>query len=154
MTPSRLTAGLETGEILKDSADREWPGNGLAIVQSNRPEHLRQVVLDHMRRFPLGALEDELVLTQSNGIGRWLQLAMAETPGGDRLPGGLGIGAAVRFELPARFLWEAYRIVLGADVRCPPILISIQMMGARRGWLLCRAIPADRAYSYSAGKGS
>ncbi len=95
--------------------DENWPGNGLAIVQSNRPQELRQLVVDHLRRHPLGPLEDEVILTQSNGIGRWLQLAMAENVGGEGEGGGLGISASARFELPARFLWDAYRLVLGTD---------------------------------------
>jgi exodeoxyribonuclease V gamma subunit len=91
------------------------PGTGLAIVQSNRPEELRQLLIDHIRRHPLGPLEDEIILIQSGGIGRWLQLAMAEDPGDNGLGGGLGISASARFELPARFLWQAYRSVLGQE---------------------------------------
>ncbi len=85
---------------------------GLAVVYSNRPENLRSVVVEHLRKFPLAPLEDEVVLVQSFGIGRWLQLAMAETAGGEGLGGGLGISASVRFELPAQFIWSAYRTVL------------------------------------------
>ncbi|MDT8439757.1 MAG: exodeoxyribonuclease V subunit gamma [Wenzhouxiangellaceae bacterium] len=88
---------------------------GLALVQSNCPEQLRQAFLAHIARHPLQPLEDEVVLVQSMGIGRWLQLGMAEDPGADDMEGGFGIGAAVRFQLPARFLWQAYRIVLGVD---------------------------------------
>ncbi|MDT8438133.1 MAG: exodeoxyribonuclease V subunit gamma [Wenzhouxiangellaceae bacterium] len=88
---------------------------GLAILHANRSEDLRQLFLAHVARRPLQPLEDEVVLVQSVGIGRWLQLGMAENPGADAMDGGLGIGASVRFELPARFLWNAYRIVLGAD---------------------------------------
>lgn len=85
---------------------------GLAIVHSNRPENLRRLVVAHLRRFPLSPLEDEVVLVQSSGIGRWLQLAMAETAVKAGIDGGLGISAAVRFELPAQFIWAAYRVVL------------------------------------------
>ncbi|MFP4277323.1 MAG: exodeoxyribonuclease V subunit gamma [Wenzhouxiangella sp.] len=93
--------------------DSELPA-GLAIIQSNRPERLRQLLLAHVRRHPLAPLEEEVILVQSAGIGRWLQLGMAEDAGPGVFEGGLGISAAVRFELPARFLWAAYRAVLGA----------------------------------------
>ena len=100
------------------SSASEGPGRGLAIVQSNNPSVLRELVVNHLGRHPLRPLEDEVVLTQSNGIGRWLQLALAATPGQGGLSGGLGISAALRFGLPARFLWDTYRIVLG-DERLP-----------------------------------
>lgn len=85
------------------------PGQGLAIVHSNRPEILRDLVAAHLRRYPLAPLENEQILIQSNGIGRWLQLALAR----DAAEGGLGISASAEFLLPARFFWDAYRIVLG-----------------------------------------
>ena len=88
---------------------------GLAIVQSNFPEQLRQAFLAHVARHPLQPLEDEVVLVQSRGFGRWLELGMAEDPGETPLEGGLGISAAFRSELPARFLWQAYRAVLGEE---------------------------------------
>ncbi|NDY95817.1 exodeoxyribonuclease V subunit gamma [Wenzhouxiangella limi] len=87
--------------------------SGLAVLQSNRPEDLRQLLVSRLGRAPLAPLEDEIILVQSGGIGRWLQLGMAESVGDDELSGGLGISASVRTLLPARFLWEAYRQVLG-----------------------------------------
>ena len=98
---------------------------GLAVVYSNRPENLRSVVVEHLRKFPLAPLEEEVVLVQSFGIGRWLQLAMAETAGGEGLGGGLGISASVRFELPAQFIWSAYRTVLN-DQELPEQFESYQ----------------------------
>lgn len=83
---------------------------GLAIVQSNSPERLRDLLVLHLQRQPLAPLEQERILIQSNGIGRWLQLALAR----DLDQAGLGISAATTFDLPARFLWEVYRGVLGA----------------------------------------
>ena len=53
------------------------PDHGLAIVHSNRPEHLRRLVVEHFQRYPLAPLKDEVVLTESNGIGLWLQHALA-----------------------------------------------------------------------------
>jgi exodeoxyribonuclease V gamma subunit len=46
------------------------------------------------------------VLVQSNGVAEWLKIALAEE---------LGVCAATRVALPARFLWEAYRGMLGRD---------------------------------------
>ena len=92
------------------------PGNGLAIVHSNKAENLREAIVGHMRRYPLAPLEDDIVLTESNGIGLWLQHALARDLGPDTDCSGLGVSAAVRTMLPARFLWEAYRIVLGEAV--------------------------------------
>lgn len=82
---------------------------GLAIVQSNSPEQLRDLLVEQLRRHPLAPLEPEHILTQSNGIGRWLQLALAR----DCRRDGLGIAASTVFELPARFFWRLYGIVLG-----------------------------------------
>jgi exodeoxyribonuclease V gamma subunit len=43
---------------------------------------------------------------QSNGVAEWLKIALAEE---------LGVCAATRVALPARFLWEAYRGMLGPE---------------------------------------
>src|SRR5690606_6693048 len=51
-------------------------------------------------------LEEEVFLVQSNGVAEWLKMALASHA---------GIAAATRVELPARFLWRAYRQVLGRD---------------------------------------
>jgi exodeoxyribonuclease V gamma subunit len=69
-------------------------------------EDLRDLVVDWLRRQPLRPLETEVVWVQSNGMAQWLQLALAES-------GGLGISAAISPQLPAHFLWSAYRVVLG-----------------------------------------
>ncbi|MEE4637586.1 MAG: exodeoxyribonuclease V subunit gamma [Wenzhouxiangella sp.] len=87
--------------------------SGLAVLQSNRPEDLRQLLVSRLRQAPLAPLEEEIILVQSGGIGRWLQLGMAAGVDQDFLAGGLGISASVRTLLPARFLWDAYRHVLG-----------------------------------------
>lgn len=111
---------------------------GLAIVQSNLPERLRELLLGHLRAHPLAPLEDEVVLVQSRGIGRWLQLGMAADPGADGLEGGLGISASVQFELPAVFQWRAYRTVLGADA-----VPEVAPFDAERlRWRLYRLLPA------------
>ncbi len=81
---------------------------GLAVIHANQLEQLRALVVDWMRAHPLAPLENEVVLVQSNGISQWLKLALAEDDG-------LGISAALEVQLPGRFLWQAYRAVLGED---------------------------------------
>ena len=79
---------------------------GLLILHGNQMELLREAVFDWLRRHPLGVLEQETILVQSNGFAEWLKIALAEE---------LGVCAATRVALPARFLWEAYRAMLGRE---------------------------------------
>ncbi|WP_107851736.1 exodeoxyribonuclease V subunit gamma [Oceanimonas marisflavi] len=80
---------------------------GLMVVHGNHLEALRELAVTWMRSHPLAPLENEVILVQSNGIAQWLKLALAEHRSG-------GIAAAVQVELPARFLWQSYRAVLGS----------------------------------------
>ncbi|WP_238375845.1 exodeoxyribonuclease V subunit gamma [Ectothiorhodospira magna] len=82
------------------------------VVHGNRLEDLRALAVTWMRRHPLAPLENETILVQSNGIAQWLKLALAMDPDGPEP--GMGIAAALDIQLPARFLWNAYRAVLGA----------------------------------------
>ncbi|MRW85894.1 exodeoxyribonuclease V subunit gamma [Pseudoduganella sp. FT26W] len=84
---------------------------GLLILHGNQMEQLRAAVFQWLRNHPLGALESEIFLVQSNGVAEWLKIALAEE---------IGICAASRVALPARFLWDAYRGMLGRD-SVPPI---------------------------------
>jgi exodeoxyribonuclease V gamma subunit len=79
---------------------------GLSIIHSNHLEDLRRVAVRWIGSHPLKPLENEIFLVQSNGMAQWLKLAMAADDG-------CGISAATDFQLPARFLWQAYRAVLG-----------------------------------------
>ncbi len=81
---------------------------GLSIIHSNRMEDLRTVAIHWIRDHPLDPLENELFIVQSNGMAQWLKLALAEN-------NGCGISAALDMQLPARFLWNAYRAVLGDE---------------------------------------
>lgn len=81
---------------------------GLSIIHSNRMEALRKVAIRWISKHPLKPLENELFIVQSNGMAQWLKLALAQD-------NGCGISAAVDIQLPARFLWRAYRAVLGAE---------------------------------------
>ena len=82
---------------------------GFMVVHGNHPESLRDLMLSWMTRHPLAPLEDEWVLVQSNGVAQWLKLSLAAPVA----QGGCGIAAALRTELPASFIWQAYRAVLG-----------------------------------------
>ncbi len=87
---------------------------GLMLVHGNHPEHLRELLVAWVRRYPVAPLESETVLVQSNGVAQWLRLAMAADVG-DEPSGGCGIAAGIRFSLPSAFLWQVYRAVLGGD---------------------------------------
>ncbi|MAD76582.1 MAG: exodeoxyribonuclease V subunit gamma [Rheinheimera sp.] len=86
---------------------------GFLVVHANAPEQLRAVVVNWLQRYPLSPLESEQILVQSNGIAQWLKLALANEP--DSFEPGCGIAAAIDVQLPARFIWQLYRKVLGAD---------------------------------------
>jgi len=79
---------------------------GLLILHGNQLEQLRAALFAWLRNHPLGPLETETILVQSNGVAEWLKIALAEE---------LGVCAATRVALPARFLWEAYRGMLGRE---------------------------------------
>ncbi|MDQ6647147.1 MAG: exodeoxyribonuclease V subunit gamma, partial [Pseudomonadota bacterium] len=106
---------------------------GLMVLHGNRLEDLRDVLTAWLARAPLRPLEDELMLVQSNGIAQWLKLALARSTDN----GGLGISAAVEVQLPGRFLWTAYRAVLGRDA----VAATSPFDKSRLTWRLLRLIP-------------
>ena len=79
---------------------------GLIILHGNQLEQLRAAVFEWLRGHPLAPLEQETFLVQSNGVAEWLKIALAER---------LGVCAATSIALPARFLWQAYRGMLGRE---------------------------------------
>lgn len=79
---------------------------GLLVLHGNRPELLRDALFEWIQRQPLAPLEEEVFLVQSNGVAEWLKMALARRQ---------GVAAATRVELPARFLWRAFRQALGRD---------------------------------------
>ncbi|WP_093029451.1 exodeoxyribonuclease V subunit gamma [Thiocapsa roseopersicina] len=115
---------------------------GLMLVHGNRPEDLRDLLVEWMARYPLAPLENEIILAQSNGIAQWLKLALAadadpgsgEFAAGER---GVGIAAALEISLPARFLWRVYRAVLGSDA--VPEISPFDK--SRLVWRLMRLLP-------------
>ncbi|MGR9088094.1 MAG: exodeoxyribonuclease V subunit gamma [Gammaproteobacteria bacterium] len=87
---------------------------GFMVIHGNQPELLRQLVINWMKAHPLDPLEDEVILVQSNGIAQWLKQALAADDS-ESLTGGCGIAASIRMLLPSRFVWQAYRAVIGKD---------------------------------------
>lgn len=85
---------------------------GFMVIHGNQPELLRQLLVHWFRSNPLAPLEDEVVLVQSNGIAQWLKLALAASER-NSAEGGCGIAAALDMLLPSRFVWQAYRAILG-----------------------------------------
>ena len=104
---------------------------GLIVIHGNRLEELRALAVEWMRRYPLRPLENEVLLVQSNGIAQWLKLALAEQEG-------CGIAAATDVSLPARFLWQAYRTVLGSEA----IPQQSPLDKAPLTWRLMRLLPS------------
>jgi exodeoxyribonuclease V gamma subunit len=102
---------------------------GLIILHGNQMEQLRAALFGWLRRYPLAPLESEIILVQSNGVAEWLKIALAEE---------LGVCAATRIALPARFLWEAYRGMLGRE-RVPQ---RSAFDKAPLTWRLMRLLPA------------
>ncbi len=85
---------------------------GFHAIHANHLEDLRRAVVFICRNNPLGPLDNEVFLVQSNGIAQWLKMALAQNPSGTDDGGGLGIAAGMEFLFPARFIWQAYRAVL------------------------------------------
>ena len=79
---------------------------GLSIIHANHVEDLRDVVVEWIGRYPVAPLEKECFIVQSNGMAQWMKLSLASDVG-------CGIGAGLEFLLPGRFMWQAYRAVLG-----------------------------------------
>src|SRR5471032_2174451 len=73
---------------------------GLLILHGNQLEQLRAAVFQWLRNHPLGPLESDIFLVQSNGVAEWLKIALAEE---------MRVCAATRVALPARFLWDLSR---------------------------------------------
>ena len=115
---------------------------GFLVVHGNHPESLRELVLAWLARHPLAPLEDEWMLVQSNGVAQWLKLALAAPTSA----GGMGIAAALRTELPSRFIWQAYRAVLGAA----SVPVASPLDKSLLVWRLVRLLPSlvqDEVYA-------
>lgn len=111
---------------------------GLMLIHGNRSERLRDLLVEWMRRNPLSPLESETILVQSNGIAQWLKLALAADHDTETGLGGCGIAAALEISLPSRFLWQAYRAVLGGA----SVAEVSPFDKSRLVWRLMRVLPA------------
>ena len=103
---------------------------GFAVIHANHLEDLTDITVQWLRDNPLAPLENEVFLVQSNGMAQWLKLQLAADDA-------CGIAAAQEFQMPQRFLWQAYRAVLGEDEvpRTSPFDKS------RLTWRLMRLLP-------------
>ncbi|WP_429497885.1 exodeoxyribonuclease V subunit gamma [Robbsia andropogonis] len=110
---------------------------GFMVIHGNQPDALRALLVQWITRHPLGPLETEVVLVQSNGIAQWLKLALAQDADAAAGSGGCGIAAALDAQLPSRFLWQVYRAVLGEDAvpRTSPFDKALMT------WRLMRLLP-------------
>jgi exodeoxyribonuclease V gamma subunit len=101
---------------------------GFVAFHSNRSEDLAQVMVSWIQRHPLGPLEEDIILVQSNGMAEWVKMELARMG---------GVCAATRVELPSRFLWRTYRQVLGRQaVPADSPLDKIPMI-----WRLMQLLP-------------
>ncbi len=102
--------------------------SGFLAFHGNRAEDLVEVMANWVRRHPVGPLQEDVILVQSNGMAEWVKMEMARIS---------GVCAATRVELPARFLWRTYRQVLGrAAVAAESPLDKIPMV-----WRLMQLLP-------------
>lgn len=101
---------------------------GLVAVHSHRLEDLTEVSVKFIKTYPLTPLEEETVLVQSNGIAQWLKIELAKS---------CGIATLLNLSLPARFVWGAYRSVLGANIPQSSPFDKDQL-----NWRIMRVLPS------------
>jgi exodeoxyribonuclease V gamma subunit len=75
----------------------------LKIHHSNRLESLVNRLAENLRLSPVLTFEPDIILVQSNGMKRWLSMALAQR---------LSIAANLQFPYPATFIWKMYQAVL------------------------------------------
>ena len=107
------------------------PPRGLMVLHSNRIEDLRDLLVQYLKAHPLGPLQPEVILLQSNGMKHWLELALANDDA-------LGICAATQMVLPSAYLWQMYRAVLGAQA----VPAHMPFDKTALLWRLVRLLPA------------
>ena len=114
---------------------------GLLVLHGNRAELLGDALIEWIASHPLAPLEEEVFLVQSNGVAEWLKMSIAARR---------GVCAATKVELPARFLWRAYRQVLGREA--VPATSGFDKLPLT--WRLMQRLPAllqDPVYAPLAG---
>lgn len=75
----------------------------LKIYHSNRLESLVNCLADNLRLFPASPFEPDIILVQSNGMKRWVSMALAQR---------LTIATNLQFPYPATFIWKMYQAVI------------------------------------------
>ncbi len=70
---------------------------GLTIVTSDRPSILMERLAHDLRTAPLSPLEDEIIVTQSQGMSKWIRLELARRH---------GCAASLRMPFPAAFCYD------------------------------------------------
>lgn len=78
---------------------------GLLVVHGNRAERLLELATRWTARWPLAPLEPETWLVPSQAVAQWVRQTLAAGPG--------GVAAGLDLLLPAQWLWQAYRALLG-----------------------------------------
>ncbi|WP_392561524.1 exodeoxyribonuclease V subunit gamma [Orbus sturtevantii] len=74
----------------------------LTIYHSNQLDLLKSLTAQLIKRQPLNSVFDkEVILVQSQGMGQWLQIQLAEE---------LGICANIEYPFPTQFVWNIYRV--------------------------------------------
>ena len=96
------------------------------FIHGNRQELLARHCSALLKHRPLNIFEREVVVVQSGGMARWLQMSLAEE---------LGIATQFRFTFPAGYLWELFGKVLPEVPRETPFASDILT------WQLLRLMP-------------
>lgn len=96
------------------------------FIHGNRQELLARYLSAQLKSQPLSIFEREVVVVQSGGMARWLQMYLAEE---------LGIATQFRFTFPAGYLWELFGKVLPDVPRETPFASDILT------WQLLRLMP-------------
>lgn len=101
---------------------------GFCIIHANHLETLADIAIQHARNEPLGVLDKEIVLVQSNGMADWFKLKQAAAT---------GISASMEFPMPASFLWQMYQQVLAPELIDSPSPFAKDSLQ----WRLLRLLP-------------
>lgn len=96
------------------------------FIHGNRQEWLARHLAAQLQHRPLPIFEREVVVVQSGGMARWLQMFLAEE---------LGIATQFRFTFPAGYLWELFAGVLPEVPKETPFASDILT------WQLLRLMP-------------
>lgn len=96
------------------------------LIHGNRQELLAQHLAACIGRRPLSLFEREVIVVQSGGMARWLQMFLAEEQ---------GLATQLRFTFPAGYLWELFGAVL------PDVPKETPFASAILTWQLLRLMP-------------